>query len=366
MKEILQLKIVLKHTKPVIWRRVLVDIDTTFLELHYIIQEAMGWEIAHLYEFNYAKYRIGEFNEEFEDMGFGADKLIDSSSIALKDVISFEKEKIKYEYDFGDGWEHIITVEKFLEREEKLNYPVCVKAHLSCPPEDCGGVGGFYFFLEVIKDKKHPEHLEYLEWYGSFDENDVSLKEINKRLLLIGDFINERKGVVKKVNSIILEKERLLLILIQDFCNQKLNEEYFSLCKKVVFKMRNKSKVPFNRGELEIWAAAIIYAIGSINYLFDKASKPYLVSQEINNFFNTKTKTVSNKARAIKNMFDMTIFDDEFSTQQMKENNPFDNMVMVDGLITSLSSLPEELQKQVKEARGQGRDIQFFTKDDKE
>jgi len=64
MKEILQLKIVLKHTKPVIWRRVLVDIDTTFLELHYIIQEAMGWEIAHLYEFNYAN-RYSRANSHF-------------------------------------------------------------------------------------------------------------------------------------------------------------------------------------------------------------------------------------------------------------------------------------------------------------
>jgi len=126
-------------------------------------------------------------------------------------------------------------------------------------------------------------------------------------------------------------------------------------------KLGRKRDVPFKRGKIEIWAAAVIHAIGSINFLFDKSFEPYVTAEEICEYFGTKKSTVSSKARQIKDMLKMGYYDSDFSTQNMTENNPFNNMVMVDGLIVPLSSIPEDLQEMVKKERAEGRDIEFTT-----
>ncbi len=159
----------------------------------------------------------------------------------------------------------------------------------------------------------------------------------------------------------IKRREKKLLELTGEFCSQKLNDDYLELCKKLIKKMGRKREVPFKRGKLEIWAAAVIYAIGSINFLFDKSFEPYLTSQQICDYFGVNKSTVSNKAGQIRNMFRLTTFDNEFSTQHMTESNPFNDMVMVDGFIVPLSSIPEDLQKLVREERAEGRDIEFTT-----
>ena len=145
------------------------------------------------------------------------------------------------------------------------------------------------------------------------------------------------------------------------FCAQRLDNEHFQLCEKLIKKLGSKKEVPFQRGKLEIWAAAVVYAIGSINFLFDKSFEPYMSADQISEHFGTKNSTVSNKARLIKDMFDMSHFSPEFSTQKMTEDNPFNNMVMVDGFIVPLDTLHAELQEMVKDARSRGEDIEFQT-----
>lgn len=159
----------------------------------------------------------------------------------------------------------------------------------------------------------------------------------------------------------IKNREKQLLELTGTFCAQKLNDDYYQLCEKLILKLGRKRDVPFKRGKIEIWAAAVVYAIGSINFLFDKSFEPYMTAEQISEYFETKNSTVSNKARQIKDMFDMWHFNPEFSTQNMKESNPFNDMVMVDGLIVPLSSIPEELQEMVRNERAKGRDIEFTT-----
>jgi len=158
------------------------------------------------------------------------------------------------------------------------------------------------------------------------------------------------------------EREKKLLDMTGIFCSQKLDDDYFQLCEKLIKKMGRKREVPFKRGKLEIWAAAVIYAIGSINFLFDKSFEPYITAQQISDYFGTKNSTVSNKARQIREMFKLTMFDNEFATEQMNETNPFNDLVMVDGLIVPLSSIPENLQELVRKERAEGRDIEFTTK----
>ncbi len=128
-----------------------------------------------------------------------------------------------------------------------------------------------------------------------------------------------------------IEKE--LLELTAGFCAQKLDNDYAQLCEKLILKMGRKRQVPFQTGKVEIWAAAVISALGSINFLFDKTFNPYATPDDICNYFGTKKSTVSAKALIIKDMFNMSYYCTEFSTQYMQANNPFNKMVMMDGFI---------------------------------
>lgn len=162
----------------------------------------------------------------------------------------------------------------------------------------------------------------------------------------------------------IKQKEDRLIEMTRAFCSQKLDDDYFQLCEKLIKKLGRKRDVPFQRGKLEIWAAAVVYAIGSINFLFDKSFEPYMTADQISEYFGTKKSTVSNKAREIKDMFDMWHFSPEFSSTRMVESNPFNKMVMVDGFIVPIDTLPDDLQQMVRDARARGEDIEFHTNRD--
>lgn len=157
----------------------------------------------------------------------------------------------------------------------------------------------------------------------------------------------------------IKQKEEQLLEITKTFCTLYLDDDYSQLCEKLIKKLGRKREVPFKRGKIEIWAAAVVHTIGSINFLFDKSFKPYITAEEICDYFGTKKSTVSNKAHQIKEMFDLWHFSPGFSTQRMTESNPMNHVVMVDGFIVRIDTLPENLQQMVREARARGEDIEF-------
>lgn len=151
--------------------------------------------------------------------------------------------------------------------------------------------------------------------------------------------------------------------LATGFCIEKLNEEYFDLAEKVIGKLSRKRPSPLLKGKEEIWAAGIVHAIGFVNFLYDKSFEPYITFDELNEYFGTKKSSVGNKSAEIRKMFKMnrlTNFD--FMTEDRKESHPIYNTVMVDGFIVPVSSIPEEYQQIVKEAREKGGDVQFWTK----
>lgn len=140
----------------------------------------MGWDGGHLYEFNVMGQRVGEPHKD--DDGWGG-KLVNASRKTLASLITETKEKILYTYDFGDGWEHVIKVEKFVSPEESVKYPVYIDGKLCCPPENCGGVYGFYELLDTLKDKKHPDHEDMMEWVGDkYDADYFDIEDVNKDL----------------------------------------------------------------------------------------------------------------------------------------------------------------------------------------
>jgi hypothetical protein len=192
MKEFIQLKISLNESNPLIWRQIQLHKDHTFFELHHINQITMGWQNYHAYEFNVEGYRIGTVIEEDKDLGYGTDSLLDAETTKLVDVITHIGDIIKYEYDFGDGWEHTLEVEGFLDADHHIIYPYCIEGGMSCPPEDCGGIHGFKNCLEILKDKKHPEYKDLKRWMPrGYDPTKFDNGKVNKQLVKLDKYIDK-------------------------------------------------------------------------------------------------------------------------------------------------------------------------------
>ncbi len=178
---IYQLKIQLQGSKPPIWRRVEVLSDITLDTFHEVIQAVMGWDDSHLHNFE-QNDRIFELDNDFMSDGFDMESE-DESKFTLEQLLTAPKEKLEYTYDFGDSWDHTITLEKILEPDAKVQYPRCAKGKNACPPDDCGGIWGYYEMLEAIKDPEHPDHEDMTEWLeGVFDPLEFDLEKANFRL----------------------------------------------------------------------------------------------------------------------------------------------------------------------------------------
>ena len=178
-----QLKITLKGYKPAIWRRFLAPGHLTLARLHLVIQDVMGWKDYHLHCFTVGgeRYSLPHPDSDWEDSG---DK--DSRKLRLEQAATQEKVKFSYEYDFGDGWEHEILVEKILPPDPLLKHAVCLKGKGACPPEDVGGVGGYADFLVAISDPEDTEHDMYIDWVGGkFDPDAFDLDNTNTALCMI-------------------------------------------------------------------------------------------------------------------------------------------------------------------------------------
>lgn len=145
--------------------------------------------------------------------------------------------------------------------------------------------------------------------------------------------------------ELIEEKQHVLVEATASYCQEHLNDEYACLCVKLVNKMARKRVVPFLSGRMEIWAAAVIYAVCQINFAFDKASDPHTTPDDICDYFGVKKSTVSGKAGHIRDMFKMGYWDKEFSTAEMSQRDPYRSLVMVDGMIVPRSSLPPDIQR---------------------
>lgn len=186
---ILQLKIKLQGSqKPPIWRQVQIPADIDFQQLHAIIQGAMGWMNGHLHAFT-DKHRSFSIGMP-DDSGMGEDE--DGREVKVREYLNAKGDALIYEYDFGDGWEHLVEVQKVLKAEPGETYPKLLKGKGACPPEDCGGIWGYYHFVEAINDPEHEEHEEMTEWQG-VDEWDVhEFDEGRARKRVLSMFKNSR------------------------------------------------------------------------------------------------------------------------------------------------------------------------------
>lgn len=174
---LLQFKITLTGIRPPIWRRVLVPERLFLSGLHDVIQEVLGWTDSHLHDFQWREERFAIPDPEFDE-----ERVVDERTVTLKELGLSVKDRLKYMYDFGDGWEHVLTVEKVLAAGEP-QMPVCLKGARSCPPEDCGGIWGYANLLKILQDPTHKEYEEWKTWLPEgFDPEQCDLAEINSGL----------------------------------------------------------------------------------------------------------------------------------------------------------------------------------------
>jgi len=177
--EILQLKVTLKNCRPPIWRRILVPLDIRLPRLHRILQIAMGWTDSHLHAFTIHGEQFGVPDEDFPDT------VRNERNVRLDKLVGVGGTFV-YEYDFGDGWEHVIKVEKILPAMPGVRIPLCLAGKRACPPEDCGGAWGYENLLAVLRDPAHEEHNDMLDWLGGeFDPEafDIDVTNVELRTL---------------------------------------------------------------------------------------------------------------------------------------------------------------------------------------
>ncbi len=183
--QIYQIKVTLNDTRPPIWRRVRAPGSATLRQLHELLQSVMGWHDSHLHEFTLDGQHYGDpQSDEGGEMGIRAE-----ARYKLSQVAPAAGARFSYAYDFGDGWEHTLLVEKIEPSQPGAPevLPRCLAGKRACPPEDVGGVWGYALFLEAIGDPEHAEHDRYLEWVGGeFDPDAFDLDQVNAGLRQLG------------------------------------------------------------------------------------------------------------------------------------------------------------------------------------
>ena len=172
-----QLRIELQHIEPLVWRRILVPETLKLAKLDRIVQAAIGWTNSHLHDWRIGQQRYGVPDEEW----IGSSQMLDERKFTIGQVLGEQVRAFDYSYDFGDGWDHRITVEERLPVQAGRNdWPMCLAGENACPPEDVGGPPGYMEFLQAMREPKHEQHADYWRWWGGpFDPQAFSINAAN-------------------------------------------------------------------------------------------------------------------------------------------------------------------------------------------
>lgn len=177
--KVYEFTVTLKDTSPAVWRKFLAHEFIELGELHMLIQMSMDWDAKHLYSFEINGKTYSDTESAIEM------NCIDAEATLLCDVINKSK-KFHYTYDFGDNWLHEVEITKILDHDPRMKYPVCTGGENACPPEDCGGVGGFEDLKSTLAGPDSEEKNEILSWLGGFyNPHTFDANFINKHFLWI-------------------------------------------------------------------------------------------------------------------------------------------------------------------------------------
>lgn len=192
--EICTLRIELCDSDPLIWRQVEVPTSITLKTLHYVIQAAMGWFDQHLWEFRIGSRCFGLPMDEDR----GTEPRGVAAKVRLRDLLTPRRTVISYVYDFGDDWAHRLILTKIRPGEPGIGYPRYIAGEGNAPPEDCGGIPGFYDKLQIATDPAHPDHDEITEWLDNYDPKALDELKIK---LAVGRIAKRRKAARKRLSK---------------------------------------------------------------------------------------------------------------------------------------------------------------------
>ncbi|NOX61037.1 MAG: hypothetical protein GXP42_03695 [Chloroflexi bacterium] len=136
-----------------------------------------------------------------------------------------------------------------------------------------------------------------------------------------------------------------IVALTDKVCKEYLNDEYAEMARKLAARLARKRPSPLLRGRPEIWACGIVYALGSVNFLFDGSFEPYLSAEDLCQVFGVSKSSGANRAKQIKEMFRMFQLDPKWTLPSRMENNPLVWMLEVNGMIVDARWLPREVQE---------------------
>lgn len=193
INQVCTLRVELRDSDPLIWRQVEVPTAMTLKGLHEVIQAAMGWFDCHLWEFSVGRRRFGLPMDE----DWGTEPRIEATKVRLREVLTPRKTSMTYTYDFGDGWEHRLTLSNTRPGEPGIAYPRYIAGEGNAPPEDCGGIPGFYEKLDIVADPRHPDYDEIKEWLGNYDPDSIDERQIKIDLGRIAKRKNTAKPRIK-------------------------------------------------------------------------------------------------------------------------------------------------------------------------
>jgi len=183
-----ELRITLRDIKPIIWRRIRVPTAAPLGILHDVLQVAFGWSNSHLHDFYIGEIRFGVVDDEEENF------LVDENAAPLGAVAQVGSRFI-YRYDYGDEWEHDVKVLRLTDESNETF--VCTGGARACPPEDCGGAGGYAQLLKVLADKSDDEHAAMQQRVGrGFDPERFDVAAVNKKLAALARRLGRHRSLM--------------------------------------------------------------------------------------------------------------------------------------------------------------------------
>lgn len=150
----------------------------------------------------------------------------------------------------------------------------------------------------------------------------------------------------ERVPAAMQEKYDQIVALTDDFCQQHLNEEYRDLCRRMLATLCRKRPSPVTTGKTSTWACGIVYAVGRVNFLFDRSQTPHKRADELCMHFGVSPKTGSAKSTAIMDLLKSGQFDPNWTLPSRMADNPMAWMIQVNGFIVDARQAPREIQEE--------------------
>lgn len=295
--EYLTLTVQLREIDPPIWRRLRVRDDLTLASLHLALQAAMGWENSHLYEFRIGDRAFGP--PALLDPDFGGDDIRDSSSVRLRDFSLRPADEFLYIYDMGDDWEHRLRVEERVDAGPADPPAVCLSGARRCPPEDCGGVGGYADMLAALRDPADPEHAGWKEWVGpDYDPERFSVDTVNPTLAAL--FEPGGGAEIADLPPAVGERLDEVVAIMEDGAARepRISEEVLAMAIEALRQHVAADPDALLRAQkLEGWAAGALHAV----FLRERwGASDSMTQQELGELFGVSTATVSQRSSALR------------------------------------------------------------------